>query len=74
MAHDGMGTGLMFVCEYEFEKADPETPMYSLAEVDFFTDRRFRLSIRKNLTDGRFEAYLHQHDGGRDFVIDGLNA
>ena len=56
----------MKICEYEFEKEDPNHKGYSLIEVDTYAwipegmgIRSHRLSLRKNLTTGRFEVYRH---------------
>lgn len=53
----------MFVCESEFLIADPKTPNYSMTEVDFYSHIPYgfdfpqhRLSLRKNLKTGEYEA------------------
>ena len=56
----------MKICEYEFEREDPNNKGYSLTEVDTYAwipermgIQSHRLSLRKNLTTGRFEVYRH---------------
>lgn len=56
----------VIICEYEFRRPDRDNPKYSQAEVDYYShipydpERKFRqhrLSLRKNLEDGKFEVY-----------------
>jgi hypothetical protein len=57
------------ICEYEFLTEDPKKAGYSILEVDVYGRLpvgmesqalpNHRLSIRKNLSTGRFEAYRH---------------
>lgn len=56
----------MNICEYEFEREDPNHEGYSLVEVDTYAwvpegmgIRSHRLSLRKNLKTGMFEVYRH---------------
>ena len=56
----------MKICEYEFEKEDPNHKGYSLIEVDTYAwipermgIQSHRLSLRKNLETGMFEVYRH---------------
>jgi len=53
----------MFVCESEFQIADPKNPDYSMTEVDFYSHIPYgfdfpqhRLSLRKNLKTEEYEA------------------
>uniref|UniRef100_A0A6M3LZP6 Uncharacterized protein n=1 Tax=viral metagenome TaxID=1070528 RepID=A0A6M3LZP6_9ZZZZ len=54
----------MYLCEYAFNRADPNDPSYSLDEVDFYawTPAKFhsqipnhRLTLLKNLVTGEYE-------------------
>ncbi len=57
----------MIICPAEFEQPDPKTPGYSMTEVDYYSwipshmatkeIPNHRLSLRKNLKTGEFEAY-----------------
>jgi hypothetical protein len=56
----------MIVCETYFEDPDPKRPSYSAAELDFYSHTPFdtrekvpnhRLSLRKNLRTGQYEAF-----------------
>jgi len=58
----------MIVCETEFDKPDPKSPKYSLTEVDFYGHLPYpyrfpnhRLTLRKNLETGEYEAIRFYH-------------
>ena len=49
-----------------FEKEDPNKPGYSMLEYDVYGNyhsqditQRFRVSIRKNLKEGKYEVFRH---------------
>ena len=69
-----------------FEKEDPNKPSYSMLEYDVYGNyhspdiiQRFRVSIRKNLKEGKYEVFRHYlfdiapdgilHNHGHDEVI-----
>lgn len=63
-----MGERQMIICEFRFYLRDPETPDYAMEEVDIYggvppgrDEPNHRLSIRKNLKTGEFEAYRRYH-------------
>jgi len=57
----------MIICESEFERLNPKNPDFAAHEVDIYMHipypssltQQHRLSIRKNLKTGMFEAYRH---------------
>lgn len=58
----------MIICEFSFYIQDPKNLDYAMGEVDIYgsippgRDKpNHRLSIRKNLKTGEFEAYRHYH-------------
>ncbi len=62
----------IYICEYCFERPDPNNPKYSMLEVDIYAwipyDKQVeygvqnhRLSLRKNLETGEFEVYRRYH-------------
>ncbi len=60
----------MHICEYSYDREDPNSPGYSLPEVDYYAwiphDKRgampnHRLSLRKNLVTGEWEFYRAYH-------------
>ncbi len=56
----------VIICEHKFKHEDPEKFGYAFHELDFFTTYRnrlsFRLSLRKNLEEKRYEVYKHYSD------------
>jgi hypothetical protein len=67
------------ICEYEFSTPDPRNPKISLVEIDQYGHvplgsaihpvEQHRLTLRKNLETGEYEAYRHYHQTKRDEVI-----
>lgn len=52
-----------FICETEFDTADPDNPTYALSEIDWNMGGRtaYRISLRKNLKTGEFEVYRYNY-------------
>lgn len=68
----------MRINEAEFKREDPEHKGYSLLEVDYYASintqnnsENHRLSLRKNLTNGKFEAYRHYENGREELITEG---
>lgn len=66
------------ICESEFGTPDAKSPGYSHCEFDVYGHvsgkwhdkvRRHRLTIRKNLSAGKFELVRHYYDNETDEVI-----
>jgi hypothetical protein len=64
----------LIICEWAFEREDPQHKGYSLTEVDFYgyangdrlgVEKQHRLSLRKNLTTNEWELYRHYGIAGR---------
>lgn len=54
----------IIVCEFEFDKPNPQNPKYALHQVDYYAwipaDSGYpnhRLTLRKNLETGEYEVY-----------------
>jgi hypothetical protein len=71
----------MIVCELEpqFSHPDPDQPEFAFGEVDVFAHNpaanrgsmgsgSYRLSIRRNLSLGRWELYRHYHGNGSEVI------
>jgi hypothetical protein len=60
------------ICEYNFLDEDPDSPGYSMSEVDYYAwipakwhsaMPNHRLSLRKNLVSGEYEMFRAYHRG-----------
>ena len=52
-----------------FDKEDPDKKGYSLEEFDIYTTESFRFSLRKNLTNNKYELYRQYHETGNEKII-----
>jgi hypothetical protein len=66
------------VCELRFNTPDPRNPDYSLLEVDAYAripaaehELQHRLTLRKNLSTGKFEALRHFWSGREEIAFEG---
>jgi len=66
------------ICELRFEAPDPHKPVYSLLEFDAYAripriehELQRRLTLRKNLATGKFEALRHFWSGREEVAFEG---